>query len=271
MTPPRIIAIDWSGAKTGAAKKIWRADVVDGDLVHLANGLDARQLTQQLIALAASEPRIAVGFDFSFSMPSWFLQREGIASAPDLWARVEGGLGERWLAEQPHPFWGRPGSHMPTGCQLYRRADRELHRDTGYLCKSVFQIAGAGSAGTGSLRGMPVLHELRGAGFHVWPYDEPGWPAVFEIYPRIFTGAVHKSSRRARTTLIDQRYPALAAAHYNAMVASDDAFDAAVSALEMWVFRNEVQRLPVVSDPVLKLEGMTWYPGAGPPAPILAS
>ncbi|HLB23363.1 MAG TPA: hypothetical protein VJP07_04665 [Dehalococcoidia bacterium] len=272
MKPPRIIAVDWSGAKTAAAKKIWRADVVAGRLDCLRNGVDAPDLARQLIDLAQHDPRMAVGFDFSFSMPAWFLQREGIASAPDLWSRVTQGLGERWLAGQPWPFWGRAGSRMPTGCELLRRADRALYRETGFLCKSVFQLVGAGSAGTGSLRGMPVLHALRAAGFHIWPYDDPGWPAVLEIYPRVFTGPVRKSRESARVALIEERYPDLAPEHRRAMASSDDAFDAAISALEMWRHVESIERLPRIDDPVLKLEGMVWHPGIGTvPAPVLAT
>ena len=46
-------------------------------------------------------------------------------------------------------------------------------RVRGIAPKSVFQIGGAGSVGTASLRGMPVLQRLREAGFAVWPFDRP--------------------------------------------------------------------------------------------------
>jgi hypothetical protein len=271
MTLTRVIAIDWSGAKTGAEKKIWRADVVDGEIVHLANGVNAAELARQLISLAEREPRIAIGFDFSFSMPAWFLHLEGIASAPELWSRVADGLGERWLARQPHPFWGRAGSRMPRECELYRHADRGLHRDTGFLCKSVFQIAGAGAPGTGSLRGMPVLHRLRASGFSIWPYDKPGWPLVFEIYPRVFTGRVRKADADARLAMIREHYPGMRPEHRDAISASDDAFDAAVSALEMWRHREAIERLPAVDDPLSRIEGAIWYPDMRAPGPILTA
>ncbi|MEX0750548.1 MAG: hypothetical protein WD359_07030, partial [Dehalococcoidia bacterium] len=62
---------------------------------------------------------------------------------------------------------------------------------------------GAGAVGTGSLRGMPMLHRLHAAGMHIWPYDDPGYPLVIEIYPRLLTGPVRKSSPQARARYID--------------------------------------------------------------------
>jgi len=35
-------------------------------------------------------------------------------------------------------------------------------------------------------------------GFGVWPFDDPGWPRVVEIYPRALTGPVDKGRFRCR-------------------------------------------------------------------------
>ena len=64
--------------------------------------------------------------------------------------------------------------------------------------KSTFQIGGAGSVGTGSLRGMPHLRRLRQAGFSIWPFHSASPWTVMEIYPRLLTGPVHKSSHEHR-------------------------------------------------------------------------
>ena len=96
--------------------------------------------------------------------------------------------------------------------------------------KSVFQIGGAGAVGTGSLRGMPMLHRLHDAGFHIWPYDPPRWPLVVEIYPRMFTGPVNKSDRGRTPRYIDRRSRQRRAEHRDARRRSEDAFDALFSA-----------------------------------------
>ena len=52
----RVIAIDWSGAVTGAAKKIWLAEALDGQIVRLESGRTRDQITEHLIALKAESP-----------------------------------------------------------------------------------------------------------------------------------------------------------------------------------------------------------------------
>lgn len=46
-----------------------------------------------------------------------------------------------------------------------------------------------------------------------------------------------------------------------AAMASEDAFDAAVSALVMAGSSASIARLPDVSDPQHRLEGLIWHPG----------
>lgn len=284
----RIIAIDWSGAKIGAANRIWRADVVDGNLAYLANGFTQDELTAQLIDLAARDEPIVAGLDFAFSMPAWFLEQQRIPSAPELWRRVAAdALGEEWLARCEPPFWGRPGSRRPQQADLFRRTERDTKHRTGFLPKSVFQIGGAGAVGTASLRGMRALHHLRRAGFRVWPFDDPGLCTMVEIYPRIFTGPVRKSDPEARAAHIaslqidrpgrgvaandpptgDQPAPPdaipathIPAPHREAMIRSEDAFDAAISALHMWPHRHQLARLQPARDNIEQLEGAIFLP-----------
>jgi hypothetical protein len=71
--------------------------------------------------------------------------------------------------------------------EQFRRTDRETGSVAGSRPKSVFQVDGAGTVGTGSLRGMPFLLQLEEAGFNVWPLesgllDEPDFLACAFAY-----------------------------------------------------------------------------------------
>jgi hypothetical protein len=115
---------------------------------------------------------------------------------------------------------------------------------------------GAGQVGPGSLYGMQALHRLAGGGFSVWPFDVPELPLVVEIYPRLLTGTVVKSDRAARIRYIEERSPELALVQ--TAVSSEDAFDAAVSALAMAASVDELLGLEAV--PEFSLEGCIWAP-----------
>src|SRR5205085_1333993 len=122
--------------------------------------------------------------------------------------------------------WGRGARRSPTtDAVLYRLTERGLG------AKSAFQLYYPGAVGTSSLRGMPHLATLRAAGIHVWPFDAFALPAVVEIYPRRFTGEVTKNSALARRAYLNSRYGSLTADPD--ACASEDAFDAYVSAREM--------------------------------------
>ena len=145
----------------------------------------------------------------------------------------------------------------------FGQTERETANSVGGISpKSVFQIGGAGAVGTGTLRGMPVLHRLHEAGFSVWPFCEPGLPVVIEIYPRVLTGAVNKSSARHRREYMEREYGQLEAVARNSAASCEDAFDAAVSALVMWEHRDELASLPAARDDIERLEGAIWRPCA---------
>ncbi len=145
----------------------------------------------------------------------------------------------------------------------------QIAKIAGIAPKSVFQIGGAGAVGTASLRGMPGLLMLREAGFRVWPFDKPSLkkPMVVEIYTRLMTGAVTKSSEVARTAYLakKRRESALYAGLSRGVLAkargSEDAFDALVTALVMTEHRKEFARLRKTEDEVFRMEGQTWVPG----------
>ena len=120
------------------------------------------------------------------------------------------------------------------------------------------------AVGTGSLRGMPTLHRLNEAGFAVWPFTPPSRATVIEIYPRALTGAVNKSEGPARNQYLRTNYPTLAPQFLAAAGASEDAFDALVSALVMWERRDELAALPE-GDAAARIEGSIWRPRRGSP------
>ncbi len=246
-----------------------------------------------LVEMSRETPRMVVGFDFTFSYPAWFLRELGIESAPEFWELVAAGRGEEWLHRDCADvrFWGVPGSKRhgkkpaefsgEHAHRMLRRAETvlkvraemtdplQIARIAGIAPKSVFQIGGAGAVGTASLRGMPGLLVLRAAGFRIWPYDEPSLnePLVVEIYTRLMTGAVTKSSEVARTAYLAKKrkesamYAGLSRLVMAKARASEDAFDALVTAMVMTEHRGEFAGLRKTEDEVFRMEGQTWVPG----------
>ncbi len=205
------------------------AEVVDGELVFLENGRTRNQVADLLIHWAAEGARLVVGIDFAFSFPAWFLHDRGLHSVYELWAMAATN-GEEWLQRCPPPFWGRRGKPKPDFGALdqFRRTDRQVPTTGGIRPKSVFQIGGAGSVGTASIRGMNVLLALRSAGFAVWPFDPPSGPTVIEIYPRVLTGPVRKSSAEERQTYLAGGGLRGSEAIRRSASSNEDPFDAAV-------------------------------------------
>ena len=111
------------------------------------------------------------------------------------------------------------------------------------------------------MRGFPALARLRAGGFAIWPIDVRTTPPVaVEIYPRVLSGAVVKRDLVARRAHLQARHPGLAPHHRDAAVGSEDAFDAAVSALVMSRHETELRSLPRCDDPEVRREGWVWEP-----------
>lgn len=265
--PPRILAIDWSGAARHAERRIWLAewDGRRGGIVRLEGGRTREALVAHLCREVQRDPHTVIGLDFAFSFPAWFLAAHALADAAAAWALVARD-GEGWLATCPPPFWGRPGRKRPDLPDHFRRTERALTPVAGIRPKSVLQVGGAGAVGTGSLRGMPHLLALRDAGCSIWPFEPPRLPLVVEIYPRLLTGAVVKSRPADRAKWLAERgerhgAPVLSD---HGLVAeatrSEDAFDAMASALVMGEFAHDFLSLGVVADEVARLEGEIWQP-----------
>jgi hypothetical protein len=269
VTPERIIAIDWSGAKRASTqrKTIWVADWRAGR-VSLESGRTREDVVNWLLEQAETSKEIIVGLDFAFSFPAWFLREKGFASAPEMWWILSEGSGEDWLQSCYQPFWGRPKRRCPSGHREpdwrgFRKTDRSMNIE-GIRPKSPFQIGGAGAVGTGSIRGMIVLENLRKA-FCIWPFEPidnlaRGHVAI-EIYPRHFTGPVKKSSATARREYLSR--PEFADLPENILQkarGSEDGFDALVSVLGMAKHAGTFAALKQETDPDALLEGTIWRP-----------
>lgn len=248
--------VDWSGAKNPKGK-IWLAEVRANALHHLGP-LGTREAAVAHIAGYLEAGRSAVvGLDFSFSFPAWFCDQLGVTSGVDVW-REAAAHGESWLEACAPPFWGRPGKRRPALPAHLRRTEALVGAALTIKPKSTFQIGGAGAVGTGSIRGMPYLAELRRAGCAVWPFDPPGRVTVVEVYPRALTGEVTKSLAVARRAYLRRLPWRMSEAQRRLAGASEDAFDAAVSALvlaDRWSALGSQPR-----DRVTQMEGQIWVP-----------
>ena len=291
----RLVAVDWSGDKgPGQRKKIW-AGVWTRGKVTLESGRSREELIEWLVGMARATPRMVVSVDCCFSYPAWFLAEHGCATVFDFWRHVAAGHGERWLgttcveAERDLRFWGRPHKRPEEFCgagyrTMMRATDWENKIEQGLeggdaaraalmkgiTPKSPFQIGGSGSVGTGSLRAMPWLLKLWESGFKVWPFEdaEDGKPLLVEMYTRLLTGPVKKSNAVARKAYLrgrkktDALYAGLSRGVIAKAEGSEDGFDALVCCIEMVRWQEEFAGLKATEDPGLRLEGVTWRPGA---------
>lgn len=254
----RVIAVDWSGAKSGARSKIWLAEVRGGRLTRLESGRDRAEVVRHLIDDACDDPDVVVGLDFAFSFPRWFAEEQLATPIEELWS-LTAEQGEAWLRGCRPPFWGRPGKRKSVLPEHFRLTERLASEREGPVPKSVFQIGGAGAVGTGSIRGMPHLRALRTAGWSIWPFHEVRTPLVIEIYPRLLTGPVKKSSVDARQAHL-AGFPEIDNALACKVASSEDAFDAAVSAVVMGRHLDEFSALTQSRDPTELIEGRIWWP-----------
>jgi hypothetical protein len=85
-------------------------------------------------------------------------------------------------------------------------------------------------------------------------------PLAVEIYPRLFAGRVHKSNPAERRAHLEVSFPHLAPDLRLAAESTDDAFDAAISALAMARCADDLADLPVVDADPYNVEGVIWHP-----------
>src|SRR5919204_3055526 len=181
----RAIAIDWSGARE---RERFALQAAAAPPLRLLGGFTRAEAAELLFREADRDPDLAVGLDFAFSFPDWYVRELGV-DARGLW-ELAAREGEGWLEEVRAPFWRRARDEALRGREALRRTDREV----GGAPKSVFQLVGAGQVGTGTIRGLPLLDRLARAGFSVWPFEDARPPVAIEIYPRLFRHA-HAAAR----------------------------------------------------------------------------
>lgn len=251
------LAIDWSGAVHGASSRIWIARARGGVLTALEMPGSRAAVGDALAARRHDPAPCLVGLDFAFGFPAWFAAASAWHSIEDVWlaARNEG---EQWLADCESPFWGRSGKRRTHDVARGLRHTERTFATT-QLPKSSLQVGGAGSVGTGSIRGMPMLRSLRRAGWAVWPFDPPGTHTLVEIYPRLFTGPVVKRSPVGRAEYLRRDHAAQAPAVLSAMERSEDAFDAGLSAIAMSRAVCGAHIWPACA-PSAAIEGQIWVP-----------
>ena len=255
----RVIAINWSGDKSKAPSKIWLAEVRDGRLTRLESGRNRREIVTLLVCEASASPDIIVGLDFAFSFPSWYVKKLGATRVEELWQLVTE-EGEEWLRSCECPFWGKPGAKKPILPEHFRVTEKEASEVKGANPKSVFQIGGGGAVGTGSIRGIPHLATLREKGFSIWPFHEVQNPLAIEIYPRLLTGSVNKADFDEREAYLAEHCPEIDDTFACKAASSEDAFDAAVSAVVMSRHLDELSTLIKSREDTDLIEGRIWWP-----------
>ena len=177
----------------------------------------------------------------------------------ELWKLVAD-EGEDWLRKCESPFWGKVGKKRPNLPEHFRVTEQRASQVKGAIPKSVFQIGGGGAVGKGSIRGIPHLTTLQEKGFSIWPFREAQIPLVIEIYPRLLTGAVNKTKFDEREAYLAKWCPEVNDRLACKASSSEDAFDAAVSAVVMSRHLDEISALTASREDNYLIEGKIWWP-----------
>ncbi len=76
IVPRQIVAVDWSGRRTGAGAHLWIARAAGEGAIVLEHGMERNAAIAHLIGLVEREPSTLTGLDFAFSFPSPCVGRE---------------------------------------------------------------------------------------------------------------------------------------------------------------------------------------------------
>ena len=222
----KIIAIDWSGARTPRYNS--KIQVAEYDPANQKVQLAARPghpprewSRDDVLAYVQREvgaSQVLIGFDFAFAYP--FCNRQAYfpvdqevpedCEQPEgfrhLWETVEercDGVpnlyGTPFIADgSPFRRYHRVPGYL--GCCFENR-----HRITEHTAQglglglnptSIFHCIGPAAVGIGSMAGMRLLHQLHGV-VCIWPFDVNGPPegsTVVEIYPRLFLNQAQRAA-----------------------------------------------------------------------------
>lgn len=205
MTPGpfrRFIAIDWSGAKTGYAKKLCVAVCNAGDEAPTLETIEGGWSREAVAEFVLAQPRgTLTGFDFSFAPPfldaDSYLPGDDVPSTgPAFWGHVEAvcesdpDCGAHSFVERAyrkHFYLGKADGEKASYMR-WRVCERAFNAAGGGKAACVFDAIGAAQVCKASFAGMRVLHRLRQGGLAIWPFEVPqvGASAVVEIYCRAF-------------------------------------------------------------------------------------
>jgi molybdopterin molybdotransferase len=218
--------VDWSGgADRGPKPKkdaIWACLVSDRgeETVYLRNRQVAEAWIGEAIAgEVARGRRVLAGFDFPFATPAGFARAvTGVDDPLALWDWFAGAVEDGPKANNRFdvaarlnrmfpgvgPFWGnglkRDIDDLPRkGNARDFRWDPEK-RAVEAKAKGAFecwQLSGAGSVGSQTILGMPVLARLRRRfGAAVWPWDRAPAPVTLvEIWPSLIADVVRAATK----------------------------------------------------------------------------
>lgn len=254
------LMVDWSAAATPRRGRdsIWLCHLrrVGGRLrqappLNLATRAEARERLLALLRedLAAGRSTLA-GFDFPLGYPRGFAAALGLAGPPwrALWDLLAAELEERprnannrfalaarlneRIGRGAAPFWGCPRAQAtPFLAMTHHRAHDRIGLAEKRLTdqrlpgtQPVWKLAGAGSAGSQALTGIPVLRWLRrhralAGAARIWPF-ETGLAPLAEARPRIVFAEIYPSlvPARARPGEVRDRAQVRAiAAHFAAL------------------------------------------------------
>jgi len=221
----RIVVVDWSAASRPKRGRdsIWMATIGDGECA--IENIATRRACEHRLAhlLVADRHRTLLGVDFSLGYPAGTAAALGLGGSPwcAMWDLLESAVADddrnvnnrfavaadlnRRLGGGPGPFWGRPRTKQsgsltttkaPTGGLPEWRAVERMLRAAGRRPFSSWQLLGAGSVGSQSLVGIPVLERLRRRGgdrVHVWPFSTglavpslaAGGLVIAEVWPSL--------------------------------------------------------------------------------------
>ncbi|MCB0998807.1 MAG: hypothetical protein KDB40_05865 [Acidimicrobiales bacterium] len=210
------VVVDWSASSTPklGPDSIWvhvrdATDTVAADPVNLPTRASAFGYLRDTLCAAAGR-RVLVGLDMPYGYPSGFAAAAGFddaAASPwrSTWRALVGALADgpdnannrfevasawnRRVGDGPGPFWGTTSTRHVTpwlsrtkapgfphaGLAEHRSAELALRR-RGLRPFSVWQLAGAGSVGSQTLTGIPVVHALHtdptlGPRSRLWPFE----------------------------------------------------------------------------------------------------
>lgn len=241
----RFVGIDWSGAKgarqRGIAVAIAEIGRAAPSLVSSshATGLWSRdEVITWLAAHARGGPSL-IGIDFAFGFPPLPVHHMSWSDI-DLHCSVDGNLyGGRFFSERDHsygPYVNGPWGQGPQySARHHRTTEIEAAKVRGATPSCVLNGVGAAAVGFSSISGMRGLVSLRrkiGPGLAIWPFDLPalGTSTLVEIFPRLFPLLKAQKAAMRSVDHLNATLRAYGSEPFQALVASEDAGDALVSA-----------------------------------------